>query len=69
MRHSKTVVDIQAIKYYEAALQTEQHTFLRYDLAELLMKMKQYDRSEKVLHDVLAHEPGTKCVSNDSNVK
>ncbi|XP_004081785.1 tetratricopeptide repeat protein 21B [Oryzias latipes] len=53
----KTHNYFEAIKYYEAALQTEQHTFLRYDLAELLMKMKQYDRSEKVLHDALAHEP------------
>ena len=49
----------QAINYYEAALKTEQQNFLRYDLAELLMKMKQYERSEKVLHEALAHEPGT----------
>ena len=40
-------------------LQGEQQSFLRYDLAELLLKMKQYERCEGVLHDALAHEPGT----------
>lgn len=54
----KTAVT-QAINYYEAALKTEQQNFLRYDLAELLMKMKQYERCERVLHEALAHEPGT----------
>lgn len=49
----------QAINYYEAALKTEQQSFLRYDLAELLMKMKQFERCERVLHDALAHDPGT----------
>uniref|UniRef100_A0A668AXT2 Tetratricopeptide repeat domain 21B n=1 Tax=Myripristis murdjan TaxID=586833 RepID=A0A668AXT2_9TELE len=49
----------KAINYYEAALKTEQQNFLRYDLAELLMKMKQYERCEKVLHEALAHDPGT----------
>ncbi|KAL0963799.1 hypothetical protein UPYG_G00313730 [Umbra pygmaea] len=47
----------KAITYYEAALKTEQQNFLRYDLAELLMKMKQYDRCEKVLQEALAHDP------------
>uniref|UniRef100_A0A668AU10 Tetratricopeptide repeat domain 21B n=1 Tax=Myripristis murdjan TaxID=586833 RepID=A0A668AU10_9TELE len=47
----------KAINYYEAALKTEQQNFLRYDLAELLMKMKQYERCEKVLHEALAHDP------------
>ncbi|KAM4731833.1 tetratricopeptide repeat protein 21B [Anableps anableps] len=47
----------KAITYYEAALKTEQQNFLRYDLAELLMKMKQYEHCERVLHDALAHEP------------
>lgn len=49
----------QAINYYEVALKTEQQNFLRYDLAELLMKMKQYERCERVLHEALEHEPGT----------
>lgn len=54
---------MQAINYYEAALRTEQQSFLRYDLAELLMKMKQYERSERVLHEALAHEAGTSDVT------
>uniref|UniRef100_A0A3Q1H576 Tetratricopeptide repeat domain 21B n=1 Tax=Acanthochromis polyacanthus TaxID=80966 RepID=A0A3Q1H576_9TELE len=53
----KTHNYVKAINYYEAALKTEQQNFLRYDLAELLMKMKQYERCERVLHDALAHEP------------
>ncbi|XP_040004915.1 tetratricopeptide repeat protein 21B isoform X1 [Xiphias gladius] len=53
----KTHNYIKAINYYEAALKTEQQNFLRYDLAELLMKMKQYERCERVLHEALAHEP------------
>uniref|UniRef100_A0A6Q2YY18 Tetratricopeptide repeat domain 21B n=1 Tax=Esox lucius TaxID=8010 RepID=A0A6Q2YY18_ESOLU len=48
----------KAITYYEAALKTEQQNFLCYDLAELLMKMRQYERCEKVLQDALAHDPG-----------
>nr|XP_057937823.1 tetratricopeptide repeat protein 21B-like isoform X2 [Doryrhamphus excisus] len=47
----------KAIHYYEAALKTRQHNFLCYDLAELLMKMKQYQRCERVLHDAVALEP------------
>ena len=47
------------MNYYEAALKTEQQHFLRYDLAELLMKMKEYERCEMVLQEALAHEPGT----------
>lgn len=53
----KTHNYVKAINYYEAALKTEQQNFLRYDLAELLMKMKQYERCERVLHDALDHEP------------
>uniref|UniRef100_A0A8D3AN31 Tetratricopeptide repeat domain 21B n=1 Tax=Scophthalmus maximus TaxID=52904 RepID=A0A8D3AN31_SCOMX len=53
----KTHHYVKAINYYEAALKTEQQNFLRYDLAELLMKMKQYERCERVLHEALAHEP------------
>lgn len=53
----KTHNYVKAINYYEAALKTEQQTFLRYDLAELLMKMKQHDRCERVVLDALEHEP------------
>ncbi|KAM4698341.1 tetratricopeptide repeat protein 21B isoform 1-T1 [Rhinophrynus dorsalis] len=46
----------KAISYYEAALKSGQQTFLRYDLAELLSKLKQYEKAEKVLQQALDHE-------------
>uniref|UniRef100_A0A8B9G865 Tetratricopeptide repeat protein 21B n=1 Tax=Amazona collaria TaxID=241587 RepID=A0A8B9G865_9PSIT len=48
----------KAISYYEAALRSGQQNFLRYDLAELLMKLKQYEKAERVLQQALDHEPG-----------
>ncbi|NXA46707.1 TT21B protein, partial [Nothocercus julius] len=47
----------KAISYYEAALRSGQQNFLCYDLAELLMKLKQYEKAEKVLQQALNHEP------------
>uniref|UniRef100_A0A8B9LA54 Tetratricopeptide repeat domain 21B n=1 Tax=Astyanax mexicanus TaxID=7994 RepID=A0A8B9LA54_ASTMX len=47
----------KAINYYEAALKSGQQNFLRYDLAELLMKLKQNERCERVLHEALTHDP------------
>ncbi|OCT63545.1 hypothetical protein XELAEV_18044641mg [Xenopus laevis] len=46
----------KAISYYEAALKTGQQNFLRYDLAELLLRLKQYEKAEKVLQQALDHE-------------
>ncbi|XP_066201690.1 tetratricopeptide repeat protein 21B isoform X1 [Saccopteryx leptura] len=46
----------KAVIYYEAALKSGQN-YLCYDLAELLLKMKYYDKAEKVLQHALAHEP------------
>ncbi|OXB69269.1 hypothetical protein ASZ78_011389 [Callipepla squamata] len=46
----------KAISYYEAALKSGQQNFLRYDLAELLMKLKQYEKAELVLQQALDHE-------------
>ncbi|XP_019409134.1 PREDICTED: tetratricopeptide repeat protein 21B [Crocodylus porosus] len=46
-----------AIGYYEAALKSGQQNFLCYDLAELLMKLRQYEKAEKVLQQALDHEP------------
>lgn len=51
---------LQAINYYEAALKNGQQNFLRYDLADLLMKLRQYERCERVLQEALAHDPGEK---------
>ncbi|KAL7991671.1 hypothetical protein Chor_015927 [Crotalus horridus] len=48
----------EAISYYEAALKTGQQNFLCYDLAELLLKLSQHDKAEKLLRQVLDHEPG-----------
>uniref|UniRef100_A0A669QCM8 Tetratricopeptide repeat protein 21B n=1 Tax=Phasianus colchicus TaxID=9054 RepID=A0A669QCM8_PHACC len=46
----------KAISYYEAALKSGQQNFLCYDLAELLMKLKQYEKAEVVLQKALDHE-------------
>ncbi|XP_041939131.1 tetratricopeptide repeat protein 21B [Alosa sapidissima] len=46
----------KAINYYEAALRSGQQNFLRYDLAELLLKLRQYESCEKVLHEALTHD-------------
>uniref|UniRef100_A0A8C6VC71 Tetratricopeptide repeat protein 21B n=1 Tax=Naja naja TaxID=35670 RepID=A0A8C6VC71_NAJNA len=47
----------KAISYYEAALKTGQQNILCYDLAELLLKLSQHDKAEKVLRQALDHEP------------
>nr|XP_033787611.1 tetratricopeptide repeat protein 21A [Geotrypetes seraphini] len=47
----------KAINYYEAALKISGQDFLCYDLAELLLKLKQYDKAEKALNKALEHEP------------
>uniref|UniRef100_A0A803SV98 Tetratricopeptide repeat protein 21B n=1 Tax=Anolis carolinensis TaxID=28377 RepID=A0A803SV98_ANOCA len=52
----------KAISYYEAALKTGQHNFLSYDLAELLLKLNQYDKAENVLQQVLDHESDFACL-------
>ncbi|GCC22011.1 hypothetical protein chiPu_0000395 [Chiloscyllium punctatum] len=46
----------KAINYYEAALNTGQQNFLRYDLAELLLKLRQYEKAEKILLQSLEHD-------------
>uniref|UniRef100_A0A8C2CNF2 Tetratricopeptide repeat domain 21B n=1 Tax=Cyprinus carpio TaxID=7962 RepID=A0A8C2CNF2_CYPCA len=53
----KTHNYVKAINYYEAALKSGQQNFLRYDLADLLMKLRQYERCEKVLQEALTHDP------------
>uniref|UniRef100_A0A8D0L119 Tetratricopeptide repeat domain 21B n=1 Tax=Sphenodon punctatus TaxID=8508 RepID=A0A8D0L119_SPHPU len=47
----------KAIGYYETALKSSQQNFLSYDLAELLVKLRQYEKAEKVLQQDLDHEP------------
>ncbi|KAK6970975.1 Tetratricopeptide repeat protein 21B [Biomphalaria glabrata] len=46
----------KAINYYEVSLKTGGQSSLRYDLAELLLKLKQYDKAEKVLKQAIEQE-------------
>nr|XP_014349099.1 PREDICTED: tetratricopeptide repeat protein 21A [Latimeria chalumnae] len=46
----------KAINYYEAALKISRQDILCYDLADLLLKLKQFDKAEKVLKQVLEHD-------------
>lgn len=41
-------------------MKSGQQNYLSYDLAELLLKLKWYDKAEKVLQHALAHDPGMK---------
>ncbi|XP_061308433.1 tetratricopeptide repeat protein 21B isoform X2 [Pezoporus flaviventris] len=59
----------EAISYYEAALRNGQQKFLRYDLAELLMKLKQYEKAERVLQQALDREPGHESSSLEEDVR
>ena len=49
---------MQAINYYEAALKSENQQFLRSDLAELYLKLRQFDRAERTLTAGLSHGDG-----------
>ncbi len=46
----------KAIIYYETALKDTSMQFLRLDLAELLMHLKQYEKAERTLKVVLDQE-------------
>ncbi|XP_038077972.1 tetratricopeptide repeat protein 21B-like isoform X2 [Patiria miniata] len=52
----KTHQYTKAINYYEAALKTGGQAFLRYDLANLLLKLRHFEKAEKVLRTALDHE-------------
>eukprot|EP00731_Ephydatia_muelleri_P012930 Em0007g240a len=45
----------KAITYYEAALKEESQRFLRCDLVELYIKLRQYDKAEQTLVAALGH--------------
>ncbi|XP_065054055.1 tetratricopeptide repeat protein 21B-like isoform X1 [Rhopilema esculentum] len=45
----------KAISYYEAAVKTGNQNFLRYDLAELYLKLKNYDKAEKVTLQAISY--------------
>ena len=46
----------KAIAYYREAVKNEEHVGLRYDLAELLMKLKTYEKAEKAIADALKEQ-------------
>ncbi|KAK7092869.1 tetratricopeptide repeat protein 21B-like [Littorina saxatilis] len=46
----------KAINYYEASLKAGGQASLRHDLAELLLRLRQYDKAEKVLKQALENE-------------
>lgn len=52
----------QAINYYEKALQTGNKNYLLYDLADLLLKLRQYERAERELETALNRDSACKCV-------
>lgn len=49
-------------------MRSGQQNFLCYDLAELLMKLKQYEQAEKVLQQALDHEPGRTVINSQENI-
>ncbi|XP_035271756.1 tetratricopeptide repeat protein 21B-like [Anguilla anguilla] len=59
----------QAVSYYEAALKISGQDFLRNDLAELLLKMRQYEKATKILNQALDHEPGNDLLTMMNDVK
>ncbi|XP_066572827.1 tetratricopeptide repeat protein 21B [Amia ocellicauda] len=46
----------KAISYYEAALKNSGQDFLCHDLAELLLKLKLYEKAQKLLDKELSHD-------------
>ncbi|XP_065838597.1 tetratricopeptide repeat protein 21B-like [Oscarella lobularis] len=60
----KTHFFSRAINYYETALRTGGQSFLRYDLAELHLKLKQYAKAEKTLQLALEQKHETTDLSH-----
>ena len=46
----------KAINYYKEAVKTEENALLRYDMAELQMKLKQYEKAERTVAQALDAE-------------
>ena len=53
----------KAINYYEAAQKISGQDFLCCDLAELLLKLKKFNKAEKVLKQALDHDFGESAPS------
>ena len=48
----------KAINYYKEAVRAEENNTLRYDMAELQMRLKTYDKAEKTVMQALQIEQG-----------
>ncbi|KAK1171978.1 tetratricopeptide repeat protein 21B-like isoform X1 [Acipenser oxyrinchus oxyrinchus] len=59
----------KAINYYEAALKIKGQDFLYHDLAELFLKLKQYDQAKKLLQQVLEHDYANDLILMMNGVK
>lgn len=53
---SDFIAALQAINYYETALNTSIKDSVCLELAELLLKLKQPERAEKIIQKALDHE-------------
>ncbi|XP_037004098.2 tetratricopeptide repeat protein 21A isoform X1 [Artibeus jamaicensis] len=65
----KTHQYTKAINYYEAAQKISGQDFLCCDLAELLLKLKKFNKAEKVLKQALEHDLVTDIPSMMNDVK
>uniref|UniRef100_K7FAA7 Tetratricopeptide repeat domain 21A n=1 Tax=Pelodiscus sinensis TaxID=13735 RepID=K7FAA7_PELSI len=59
----------KAINYYEVALKMSTQDFLCHDLAELLLKLKKFNKAEKVLNQALDHDSVNNLPSLMKDVK
>ena len=55
----------KAINYYKEAVKNEDDNNLRYDMAELQMKLKQYEKSERTIAAALETEGQQGCKLNE----
>ncbi|XP_071943351.1 tetratricopeptide repeat protein 21B-like [Antedon mediterranea] len=59
----------KAINYYESAMKNGGQAFMRHDLGELLLKLRQYAKAEKILTQALEHDPSNDLAVMVDDVK
>nr|XP_048692905.1 tetratricopeptide repeat protein 21A-like [Caretta caretta] len=59
----------KAINYYEVALKMSEQDFLCHDLAELLLKLKKFNKAERVLNQAMDHDSVNDLPSMMKDVK
>ncbi|EMP36129.1 Tetratricopeptide repeat protein 21B [Chelonia mydas] len=59
----------EAINYYEVALKMSEQDFLCHDLAELLLKLKKFNKAERVLNQAMDHDSVNDLPSMMKDVK